>query len=68
VRRVAALVVAPGRRAEDLTAAYAARVDAAFLPRPLVLVESLPRNELGKLPRAKLLAALRSHHGEDGGH
>ena len=68
VRRVAALVVAPGRRAEDLAAAYAGRVDPAFLPRPLVLVESLPRNELGKLPRAKLLAALRSHHAEDGGH
>jgi acyl-coenzyme A synthetase/AMP-(fatty) acid ligase len=66
VRRVAALVVAPGRRAEDLAAAYAGRIDPAFLPRPLVLVDSLPRNELGKLPREKLLAALRSHHSEHG--
>jgi len=30
-----------------------------FLPRPLVFVSKLPRNEVGKLPRDKLLAALR---------
>jgi acyl-coenzyme A synthetase/AMP-(fatty) acid ligase len=30
-----------------------------FLPRPLVLVERLPRNEIGKLPREQLLAAIR---------
>jgi acyl-coenzyme A synthetase/AMP-(fatty) acid ligase len=27
-----------------------------FLPRPLLLVEALPRNPQGKLPRAELLA------------
>jgi acyl-coenzyme A synthetase/AMP-(fatty) acid ligase len=27
------------------------RIDPAFLPRPLCLVEALPRNETGKLPR-----------------
>jgi len=31
-----------------------------FLPRPLRLVASLPRNETGKLPRAALAALL--HH------
>jgi acyl-coenzyme A synthetase/AMP-(fatty) acid ligase len=29
-----------------------------FLPRPLVLVPKLPRNEVGKLPRERLLEAL----------
>ena len=33
-------------------------MDATFVPRPLRLVGSLPRDELGKLPRAALLAAL----------
>ena len=31
------------------------QIDAAFLPRPLVLVNALPRNTLGKLPRESLL-------------
>jgi acyl-coenzyme A synthetase/AMP-(fatty) acid ligase len=35
------------------------RMDPAFLPRPLVLVEALPRNALGKLPREALLEHLR---------
>jgi acyl-coenzyme A synthetase/AMP-(fatty) acid ligase len=30
-----------------------------FLPRPLVLVSRLPRNEVGKLPRDRLIAALK---------
>jgi acyl-coenzyme A synthetase/AMP-(fatty) acid ligase len=33
-------------------AALRQRIDPAFLPRPLCLVESLPRNETGKLARA----------------
>ncbi len=56
--RCAALVVAPTRTREELLAALATRIDAAFLPRPLRLVSQLPRNETGKLPRAALLAAL----------
>ena len=59
VQRVAALVVAPGRRASDLVDALRDQIDPVFLPRPLRLVERLPRNETGKLPRADLLAALR---------
>jgi acyl-coenzyme A synthetase/AMP-(fatty) acid ligase len=34
-------------------------MDPVFLPRPLVFVSQLPRNDLGKLPRERLLAALR---------
>jgi len=29
------------------------------MPRPLLIVESLPRNEVGKLPRESLLQLLR---------
>lgn len=58
IRRVAALVVAPGLTAAQIHDRLAASVDPAFLPRPLLLVDALPRNELGKLPRAALLAAL----------
>lgn len=58
IRRLAALVVAPGCTARQIRERLAAGVDAAFLPRPLRIVESLPRNELGKLPREQLLAML----------
>jgi acyl-coenzyme A synthetase/AMP-(fatty) acid ligase len=57
--RVAALVVAPTRTAREILDALAASVDSAFLPRPLVLVDALPRNELGKLPRDALMALLK---------
>jgi len=55
VARPMALVVAPALRAETILTALRQRIDAAFLPRPLVLVEALPRNALGKLPRQELL-------------
>jgi len=58
-RRLAALVVADGLTEAAVLAKLAQAVDPAFLPRPLVLVPRLPRNEVGKLPRAELLAALR---------
>lgn len=61
VRRVAALVVAPGLTAAQIQERLAASMDPAFLPRPLVLVDALPRNELGKLPYAQLLAALTAN-------
>lgn len=60
IRRLAALVVAPGCTARQIRERLAAGVDAAFLPRPLRIVESLPRNELGKLPREQLLAMLKA--------
>lgn len=60
IRRVAALVVAPGLTSRQILDRLAPSVDAAFLPRPLLLVEALPRNELGKLPRERLMKILRS--------
>ena len=59
IRRLAALVVASGITAAQISERLAGAVDAAFLPRPIRLVDSLPRNELGKLPREALLNALR---------
>jgi acyl-coenzyme A synthetase/AMP-(fatty) acid ligase len=59
IRRVAALVVAPGMRAPEIVEKLAPGVDSAFLPRPLLLVDRLPRNEVGKLPREALLQMLR---------
>jgi acyl-coenzyme A synthetase/AMP-(fatty) acid ligase len=54
VARLIAFVVAPGIDYETVMAALRSRIDAAFLPRPLYLVDALPRNATGKLPRAAL--------------
>ncbi len=58
IRRIAALVVAPGRSDKELLAKLRRAIDPLFLPRPLRLVARLPRNETGKLPREALLAAI----------
>jgi acyl-coenzyme A synthetase/AMP-(fatty) acid ligase len=60
VIRLAALVVAPSLNRPDLWRTLRERIDAAFLPRPLLFVDALPRNALGKLPRATLLHILRN--------
>jgi len=57
VTRLVALVVAPGLSATVIRHALRERIDAAFLPRPLLFVDALPRNEVGKLPR-DLIASL----------
>jgi acyl-coenzyme A synthetase/AMP-(fatty) acid ligase len=54
VTRLAAFAVAPGLSAEFILSALRQRIDPAFLPRPLHLVESLPRNATGKLTRERL--------------
>ena len=58
-QRLMALVVAPEITRAELLAALRAQIDAAFLPRPLVWVDALPRNAQGKLPKAELLALAR---------
>ncbi len=54
VVRLVALAVAPGVPAARILQALRARIDAVFLPRPLCLVDRLPRNAAGKLPREAL--------------
>jgi acyl-coenzyme A synthetase/AMP-(fatty) acid ligase len=56
--RPAALVVAPGVAREEILAALARQLDPVLVPRPLILTDRLPRDALGKIPRAALLAAI----------
>lgn len=59
VHRLAALVVAPKLAEAEILRQLGASVDPVFLPRPLKRVTRLPRNDVGKLPRAALLDALK---------
>ncbi|MEQ1513213.1 MAG: AMP-binding protein [Lysobacteraceae bacterium] len=58
VRRIAALAVAPGLDEAAILDALRSSVDPVFLPRRLRIVEILPRNDTGKLPREALLRLL----------
>jgi acyl-coenzyme A synthetase/AMP-(fatty) acid ligase len=63
IGRLTALVVAPGLTPAVLTQALRERIDPVFLPRPLLLVEALPRNATGKLSgqiTQELLATLQA--------
>ncbi len=61
--RLLAFVVAPERSAEDILVALRARIDPIFLPRRIILVDDLPRNDVGKVP-LQALAALQARLGE----
>jgi acyl-coenzyme A synthetase/AMP-(fatty) acid ligase len=54
VARLGAVVVAPTLSISVLTEHLRSRIDPVFLPRPLILVERLPRNATGKLPQREL--------------
>ena len=56
--RLAAVVVAPGVAPQAILRALRQRIDAAFLPRPLIMTDALPRTTTGKVARAALLALL----------
>ncbi|MEO6171160.1 MAG: AMP-ligase, partial [Lysobacter sp.] len=56
VRRIAAIVVAPGMDEARVLQLLRGRCDPVFLPRRVRMVEQLPRNETGKIPRQRLLA------------
>lgn len=61
--RLAAFVVASGVSKADILKVLRTRIDAAFMPRPLYLVDELPRNSTGKLPHhvlAELAQKLQS--------
>ena len=55
VVRLTAFAVAPGLERDTLLAELSQRLDPAFLPRPLYLVESLPRNSFGKLTHREVV-------------
>lgn len=56
--RCAALVVSTCLSSADIARHMRRLVDAAFVPRPIVIVPTLPRDEVGKLPRERLLQVL----------
>ncbi len=60
VGRLAAVAVAPGLSRAHILGELRRRIDPAFLPRPLCLLPELPRDRLGKLARAQLLALVRA--------
>ena len=59
--RPVALVVAPSVSASWILTQLGERIEAVFLPRPLLHVDRLPRNDVGKLPREALLALWAEH-------
>jgi acyl-coenzyme A synthetase/AMP-(fatty) acid ligase len=61
ITRLAAAVVAPGLSAAALMEQLRRRLDAVFLPRPLLMLERLPRNATGKLPQQALHALVDQH-------
>ena len=54
-----AVVVSRGASARQIADQLSASVDAAFVPRPLVLVDHIPRDPVGKISRAQLLELAR---------
>jgi len=61
VSRLAAVVVAPQLSAHSLLERLRECIDPVFLPRPLLMVERLPRTAAGKLPQHALRALLAGH-------
>jgi acyl-coenzyme A synthetase/AMP-(fatty) acid ligase len=68
VTRLMAFVVAPGLSSAALLAGLRERIDTIFLPRPIVLLDLLPRNSTGKLPRESLQALAREHQRKGAAH
>jgi acyl-coenzyme A synthetase/AMP-(fatty) acid ligase len=60
--RPAAFVVAPGLSVQQILAALHGRIEPVFVPRPLLLIDRLPRNDVGKLPRETLLSLWSRRH------
>lgn len=58
--RLAAAVVAPALRREQVLAALAPRIEPLFMPRPLMMIDRLPRNDNGKLSRRAILNLLQT--------
>jgi acyl-coenzyme A synthetase/AMP-(fatty) acid ligase len=61
VARLGAVVVAPTLSTAALTEHLRQRIDPIFLPRPLIMVERLPRNATGKLPQHELQHLANRH-------
>jgi acyl-coenzyme A synthetase/AMP-(fatty) acid ligase len=62
--RLSALVVSHSRNVRDIRQDLARSVDPVFLPRPIKLVDKLPRSETGKLRREELLRIIKMNVGQ----
>jgi acyl-coenzyme A synthetase/AMP-(fatty) acid ligase len=62
ITRLIAFVVAPRLSRDALMSALRARIDPAFLPRPLYYVDALPRATTGKLSREALARLAQTGH------
>ena len=62
VQRLTALAIAPSLSERQILAALAERLDPVFLPRPLIKVTALPRNDTGKVTREAVLALMAQLH------
>jgi acyl-coenzyme A synthetase/AMP-(fatty) acid ligase len=59
ITRIAAFVVTkPGLTTKSILTILREHLDPVFIPRPLLIVDALPRNSTGKLPRPLLQALL----------
>ncbi len=65
VTRLTAFVVAPGKSAQHILSSLREVIDPVFLPRPLHVVPTLPRNATGKLTREALLGLMHELHGQE---
>jgi acyl-coenzyme A synthetase/AMP-(fatty) acid ligase len=61
IGRLAAFVVAPGLQRADILAALRLHLDPVFLPRPIVLVDALPRDGNGKISAADMRSLIEQH-------
>ena len=61
VSRLAAFVVAPGLCPHDIHSALLQQLDPVFLPRPIIFVESLPRDGNGKIPASAMADLIDKH-------
>ena len=61
VSRLAAFVVAPELRTQDIHAALLQQVDPVFLPRPIVFLDTLPRDGNGKISAAAMAELIARH-------
>lgn len=62
--RPTVIVAAPGMSPKEILGELRRRIDPAFIPRRIIMTAALPRDALGKLPKARLAELMAS--GGDG--
>ncbi len=53
-RRIAAIVVSKTLTIKQILSSLRLKIDPVFIPRPLIIVEKIPRNSLGKIARNEI--------------